>query len=316
MKIEQIIYFVKIARSGSISLTAEQVHISSPAISVAVSDLENELGVKLFHRTRQGMRLTEQGRNLLAEAEKILEAWENLKIKAQLERSALRGELSLSVLPSLGFYFIPMLLQKFKESFPLVDIKLYSGGTGRVIKDVESGKSQLGLITSPKDLASDKNKYVIEPLFSSNIVAIANDTFMAKLTSDHVSFQALIDFPLLFFTSEYSSSALLHEKARQLGKTDGITIVESYDTLQQLCLSGMGIGIVPELVAWHSVFVQQEKLRVIQLVDLDIVRHYACFYLKSSPLSKSAKVLLDYIHKLAEAYRRNGDLPPRIEDSP
>mgnify|MGYP000112705022 CR=1 FL=1 len=305
MKIEQVIYFVKIARTGSISLTAEQQHISPPAVSVALSDLENELGVKLFHRTRQGTQLTEQGERLLGEAESILQAWENLKAKANMESNALRGELSLSIVPSLGVAFVPMVVEKFREMFPLIDISLYSGGTNRVIKDIASGKSQIGLITVPEKFIFPQNNYIMEPLFSSNIVAIVNDNYAEKLSSDHVYLKELVEFPLLTFTAEYSSYAALREKIQIFEKKDGITVVESHEMLQQLCLSGMGIGFLPELVASHSVHVQQKKLHIIHVYDLEVVRHYACIYLKNTVLSKVTRALLDNIRHVADIYMQN-----------
>ena len=131
MKIEQIVCFVKIARTQSITLAAEQLHISQPAISVSLSDLEAELGVKLFNRSRHGTQLTEQGKRLLGEAEKILQAWENLKTRADIESYSMQDGLCLSAVPSLSFSFMPQLIQRFKDNFPQISIKLFSGGSGQ-----------------------------------------------------------------------------------------------------------------------------------------------------------------------------------------
>ena len=301
MKIEQIVYFVKIARTQSITLAAEQLHISQPAISVSLSDLEAELGVKLFNRSRHGTQLTEQGKRLLGEAEKILQAWENLKTRADIESYSMQDGLCLSAVPSLSFSFMPQLIQRFKDNFPQISIKLFSGGSGQIIKDIASGKSQMGLLTGSKDFVFPIN-YVAESLFISPMVAIANENFLNQLGNTEVSLKELSSFPLLTFTTEYSTYSILNDKLRMFGKKDSIVAVDSHEMLQQLALQGMGIGFLPEIVAMHSIYVSQKKLWPVRVIDLDIKRYYSIVYLKSLPISKPIRFLLDEIRTLSRNY--------------
>jgi DNA-binding transcriptional LysR family regulator len=304
MKIEQIIYFVKIARTQSITKAAEQLHISQPAISVAVSDLEAELGIKLFNRSRQGTMLTESGKRLLVEAEKVLQAWENLKTQANVEGHSMRGGLSLSVVPSLNYSFVPRLVQSFKEQFPLIDISLYGGGSDLVIKDVLSGKAQIGFITNPRNHELGSQEYVVERLFSATTVTVANNEFFKKVGSRRVKLRDLADYPMLTFTSQYSAYAQLNDRVKALGKGNGVVAVENHMALQQFCLQGMGIGFSPDMVAYHSPYVQSGDLHVIEVEDLGVSRDYACIYLKSLPLSTPLQKLLGEVRQLADEYSK------------
>ena len=83
MRIEQFLYITEVSKTGSIAKTSERLYVSSPGISLAISNLEEELGVKIFERSRTGLEPTETGKNLIIIAQEILYHIEKFKQKAK-----------------------------------------------------------------------------------------------------------------------------------------------------------------------------------------------------------------------------------------
>src|SRR4051812_18234713 len=119
MRLEQLQYFVEIAKTGSYSQAANNLYISQPSISHGIKKLEDTLKVRLFERSRNGAVLTEIGKNILPKAQSVLITIEEIIDEAKREEEILTGKLSIATIPSLGRYITDTLLE-FKEKHPRV----------------------------------------------------------------------------------------------------------------------------------------------------------------------------------------------------
>ena len=128
MRLEQLEFFLAIARFGSFSMAAENLHISQPALSKAIKLLEGELGVRLFLRIAGGAVLTREGETLLPLAQKVMDSVSALQETAGRlygdQVRQLAGRVIVYSGPTIMDTFLYECIKKFKELFPRTDILL------------------------------------------------------------------------------------------------------------------------------------------------------------------------------------------------
>ena len=123
MNFRHLKFFVATAESGQVSRAATQLSISQSAVTSAIKDLEAELGTALFHRTASGMEMTEAGRDFLASSREILEKLEQARRVAQ-KQSPVKGTISIAATYTVIGYFLPPHLDRLKQLFPNLDIRI------------------------------------------------------------------------------------------------------------------------------------------------------------------------------------------------
>ena len=152
--------FYDVAKYGSISKTAQQTYTSQPAISKSIKKLEEELGVKLFHRNLEGVELTEKGEELLYFVEK---SYSNLIIaeRTMLETENLeRGKLSIGMPSNIGSFFLFDKIIDFHNKYPNIEITMITGSTANLISLLDSHKVDFVIDSSPITLPPKTNMKV------------------------------------------------------------------------------------------------------------------------------------------------------------
>lgn len=121
--LRQLEYLVAVADSGTVALAAERVNVSSPSISVAISQIEAEFGLQLFvRRHAQGLSLTEGGRQFVASAREVLRAAALLSDRAAEITGEVRGSLAVGCLQTFAQVVLPRVRRSFAEKFPAVEV--------------------------------------------------------------------------------------------------------------------------------------------------------------------------------------------------
>ena len=145
MELRHLRYFVAVAEDLSFRRAAERLHLSHPALSEQISDLENELGMKFFDRNRRRVELTEVGRIFLAGARRTLVSAQEAVAQA---KEATKGERGRLVIGSLGAATVSVLtgvLSRFREQHPLVEITLSQMNNRAQVEAVLNGSIMLGI---------------------------------------------------------------------------------------------------------------------------------------------------------------------------
>lgn len=145
--------FRAVAEAGGFSHAAGVVHVSQPAISMQVAELEAALGTVLFDRLPRGVRLTDAGETLLTYAQRIA-ALEREAERAMGElRGLQRGRLALGASATVGSYLLPAVLGEFRRRYPAVELTLTVGNTEGIRQKLLDRTLDLGLTegTAPDD---------------------------------------------------------------------------------------------------------------------------------------------------------------------
>ena len=149
MEMQQLRYVVAVARARNFSRAAEQCHVSQPSLSQQIQKLEDELGERLFDRTKREAKLTPHGEAFLRRAVRILEEAEAATREASDAKDLLRGTLTVGVLPTIAPYLLPDVLTEFTEKYPGVEIIVQEDTTARLLKQVLAYETDLALVSLP-----------------------------------------------------------------------------------------------------------------------------------------------------------------------
>lgn len=141
--------FVAVARTGSVSRAAEQLHLTQPAISLKLKQLQVNLGLTLFSRRPQGLALTADGHALLPAAEKALASAQGFEQTAGALHSTLRGKLSIGTIVDPEFLRLGDFLSRLMARAPQLETELQHGMSGSVLNRVEQGDLDVGFYLAP-----------------------------------------------------------------------------------------------------------------------------------------------------------------------
>lgn len=139
--------FIKIAETESLSRGAEQCHMSVPAASNRIRNLEDNLGVKLLQRTSQGVKLTNEGRVYLRHARKIVTQLEVLSGDLQEFAKGVTGQLRLFANTTAITELLPGVLGDYLQSHPNVHVEMKEKVSEEVIRAVKEGGADLGIVS-------------------------------------------------------------------------------------------------------------------------------------------------------------------------
>src|SRR5258707_5547585 len=147
-------YFVAVAEAESVPRAGLKLHVSQPALSAQIRDLDHALGLLVVKRTAKSVSLTEAGRTFLNEARAVLQRADEGVKKARAVATAGETDLHVGYSPTPFAEILPKTLRGFQRAMPKVHIRLHDWSSKTILEGVRDGRLQLGLITrSPKTSA-------------------------------------------------------------------------------------------------------------------------------------------------------------------
>lgn len=273
--------FVAVARSGSFSMAAENLHLTQPAVSRRIAALETELGQRLFDRIGRFTGLTEAGRVLLPKAEALLDQSADLRRSLANLAHQVSGPLAIGTSHHIGLHRLPPVLRRYHREYPLVqlDIRFLDSESG--CAEVERGSLDLAIVTLPNDPRPNLELTRVweDPLH----IAIARDHPLAG--RERVSLAELLAHPAVLpargtYTRQILEQALGSDAVRVRAR-----LATNYlETLRMLVSIGLGWSLLPACLLDDDL----EPVPIPGLVlsrDLGLVRH------RGRTLSNAAQAL-------------------------
>lgn len=254
----QLEYLVAVDTYPHFSTAAEKCFVSQPTLSMQIQKAEEDLGVKIFDRSKQPVVPTEIGEKLLAQARKIIHESVTLEEIVAQETNALNGELKMAIIPTVAPYLIPLFLQNFFKKHPGIHLTLNEWTTDVIVEQLKRGQIDVGILVTPLDDPSIKE----DPLFYEEFVVYAS-----KANALHKKNYVLaddIDVKKLWLLQEghcFRSQILNLCELRQATREEKPYQYEagSIDTLRKMVEIDHGVTILPEL-ATLDLSVKQKTL--------------------------------------------------------
>lgn len=161
VSLRQLEYFVAAADTGSVTAAAGRVFLSQSAVSTALADLEESLGVQLFIRHARGLSLTSVGHQVLVDARRLLSGVDDLRNSAREANESLSGKLDVGCYSTLAPILLPRVISDFVAHHPAVDLSFVEGSYNQLVDLLRNGACDLALLYDyefdqrrlPRDLA-------------------------------------------------------------------------------------------------------------------------------------------------------------------
>ncbi|MEL6639372.1 MAG: LysR substrate-binding domain-containing protein [Bacteroidota bacterium] len=161
MNLQQLEYIIAVDTHRHFGRAARACHVTQPTLSMMIQKLEDELGVKIFDRSKQPVIPTETGSLLLDQARRVLREAGELTEIVQRQKGVVEGKLQIGIIPTLAPYLVPLFIRSFLRSYPGVRLKIAELTTEQIVADMQKGKLDVGILATPLD-----NKAIQEhPLF-------------------------------------------------------------------------------------------------------------------------------------------------------
>jgi DNA-binding transcriptional LysR family regulator len=234
--------FLAIARLQSFTRAADELHVSQPALTVQIHQLEAALGVRLFDRNKRRVALTEAGKSLLGPLERILLDLEFVLNTSQDLAGIRRGTVTVAALPSIAASLLPRAMRLFGDRFPGVTINVRDLVAGRIAESVRAGEVDFGI---GSHLVADQDLQVADFL---------TDRMSAFFPAGHplsakrpLSLRDVAAFPLVLTSRDSSVRSLVDRALAKDGLPITLAAQASYmSTVVGMVRAGLGVAILPE----------------------------------------------------------------------
>ena len=284
--LKQLSIFVEIAQQGSITAAAENIFLSKPALSMALSELESQLNQKLFYRVKRRLILSEHGEILLPRADELLTRYQELKDTFSNPTDVRQHALKIGSSRTIGSYFTPFLMRDFQEQSETKNHTMVVGNTEAICQRLNNYEIDVALIEGD---IHDASLASINWLQDEMIVVVNNKHPLAK--NKKVSYKDLDNHEWVVReegsqTRQYFIDAI----ASRVKQWTPLHELNTFDAIINAVIADLGMACLPKVAV-------SSQIRRKQLVALNIAlkpRQFKIYYLKNKYQSSLAKDFIQF----------------------
>ncbi len=276
MTFTQLEYIVAVDTYRHFAEAASQCYVTQPTLSMQIQKLEEELGVKVFDRSKQPVLPTEPGIEIIEQARKVLAERDALTEMIEAKKGIVNGELKIGIIPTLAPYLLPLFIPGFAKKYPKVKVIVHELTTDLILARLREGKIDVGVLVTPLNEHGIKEHVLF---YEELLVYVSknNDAYKKSyvLAKD-------IDPSKLWLLEEghcFRSQIINLCELKKSSKEGNLFEYEagSLETLRRLVDLNDGITILPELATMDISPKQQQNLRYfkspVPVREVSIVTH-------------------------------------------
>jgi DNA-binding transcriptional LysR family regulator len=299
----QLRVFAEVARHLSFARAAQALHLTPPAVTMQVKEIESQVGLPLFERQGRSVALTTTGEYFLVYAKRLLSTLKDAEDAMARFRKLETGLLTIGMV-STAQYFLPSLLARFRDEHPGIDIRLrVTGNREALLELLRANDVDLAVMgRPPSELATRAEPFAAHPLV---FVAPAHHPLNAV---DRPPAHMLGSFPLLVRESGSGTRAAMEHFLRASRVTPPISMeMSSNETIKQAVIAGMGLGFL----SLHTVGLEVRSglLHVLTVEGTPVMRTWNLVHLLAKILSPAAEAFRYFVLEEAEAFLAAHDAP-------
>ncbi len=260
MNLQQLEYIVAVDTNRHFAKAAEKSFVTQATLSMMIKKLEDELGIKIFDRSKQPVTPTKEGEEFIVRAKQVLAEVKRLKDFAEEVKGEVTGNIHLGIIPTLAPYLLPIFLKNFIKKYPRLNIFIKELITEDIIDHIKKGELDLGLVATPLNEPSIKEY----PLFYEEFFAYSAQG--ENLPWKKYLLPQMIDLRRLWLLEEghcFRSQVLnLCELKKKDVENENLHYeAGSIETLINLVDKYQGITIIPHLAVLNLKQSQRKKIR-------------------------------------------------------
>lgn len=271
-----------IYQEKNITKAAEKLFISQPALTYRLQQIEDNLSIKIFSRSRRGIKFTAEGEHLVDYAHKMIVELRKLKDRLLDMSQSTKGELRIGVSSNFAHYKLPKLLDDFIRIHPAVQFKVYTGWSIEILKLLETEEIHIGIIRGEYKWQGPK--------------ALIDEDPMCLIYKKPINLHELPNLPRINYKTDPDLKQLI-EKWWNSKFTEPPLItmeVDKLETCKEMVLNGLGYGIIPRYLLQKD----EQHLFIQNLTTPDdqlILRKLWMFYRTNEMKLSVVKAFVDFI---------------------
>ncbi len=291
--------FHTVARLLSFTKAAEELHMTQPAVTFQVRQLEEQFNTRLFDRTHNRISLTDAGRRVYGFGEKIFQLYSEMDNAVRELTGDMSGVLILGASTTIAEYMLPVLLGDFKAKHPEVTIRLKVANTDGIVSQIENNEIDLGVVEAP---VNNKN-LVVEVCRTDQLVLIVPPGHeLAK--ENNVSIKRMVDYPFICREEGSGTREVMIESMTAAGvnlSDLNITMeLGSLEAIKGAVEAGMGVSILSK-----ATILKELRLGTLVAIDTDpiISRPFSFVHQKQKFRVRSMEELLSFARNYCKSHQ-------------
>lgn len=291
MNIQQLEYIVAVEQYKQFAKAAEHCYVTQPTLSMMIQKFEDEIGIKIFDRSKQPVTVTKEGEEIIIRAKKILSELKHLKEYSKEVKGDVQGELKIGIIPTLAPYLLPLFLKHFSQAHNELKLIIRELMTDDLIAQLKSSDIDVAILAGPineRDLTE-------LPLFKEPFYVYGSLT--SELKKNYVAPQQLKTEQLWLLEEGHCfRNQVMNFCELRISQQNGNAIsyeAGSIETLINLVDKYEGITIVPHLAITH--LKKNQAAKVHEFANPKPCRQISMLVQKNYPRIKAIQSLKKYI---------------------
>jgi DNA-binding transcriptional LysR family regulator len=292
--LRQLRTFAAVARQGTFVRAAEELHLTPPAVSMQIKELEDEIRLPLFDRGARAVTLTMTGEYLLVYVRRVLATLKEADDAMARLRGAQVGKVNIGMV-STATYFLPRVLARFRTEHRGVEMRLALGNREQLVKQLQDAEVDLAVMgRPPRELAARAEPFAAHP---HAVIAAP----VHPLAGRHAIPPSELSSEEFIVREEGSGTRAAMEQFFHDRHIDPPRIMEmsSNETIKQAVIANMGLAFLSLHTA--GLEIETKQLCVLDVLGLPLVRSWHIVHLQGKPLSPAAEALRYFILEQGEA---------------
>lgn len=286
LDIKHLQYFLEVAKYKSFSRAADQLFITQPTISKMIKNLEEELGIILFKRSRKQLILTDAGKVILEQAKQIDQAFHNLGTQIDQLSGLQRGHIRIGLPPIFDAKRLLKIIGLFHEQHPGITFQLVENGSKKIEEAVETNLLDLGVVVLPTNNETfDYFPFIEEDL---KLIIPTSHRFAYR---EQVELEELAEESFILFNKDFVLNDRILLSCNNAGFHPTVISESTQQVfIEQMVANKLGIALLPESVCRHL----PKNIRSIEVINPKIRWKLAVIWRKNQYLSFAAKEWLRF----------------------
>jgi DNA-binding transcriptional LysR family regulator len=305
VELHQLRCFLAVVEEGGFNRATTRLHISQPALSYQIKQLEQELGAILFHRRPGGVSTTEAGRVLTQFAREVLEAVSHARSAVQELAEGVTGEIRIGTANSVGIYFLPRVLWRVREKYPSVRPTVLYRHSNAIMELLYSNRLELALVANPKpDRRLDQQTIIDEriSLFCGREHPLHGRSALSPQELNRLQFISL--------SAKSPTGQMIREYMTQLGvDAEPVVSTDNVETVKKMVEFGLGVAFLPDMVTGVAEVNSDENNSLLWRISVGppLRRRIAIVTWKSGQMSRATTAFIEELKRHAAEWNTDID---------
>lgn len=295
MKIRQLEYLCSVVHFSSFRRAAAKLNVSEPAVSQGIKQLELELGVELFERSKRGVAVTAAGESFVLRAERILREIRAGRLELTNYAGQFRGKLVVGAAPiTIGYFGLGELISHYNRVYPSINLSLREHDTEELLAKISDGEIDVGMMFLSSTGHHGEPSFEVRPLFRTQIVAICREDH-PRATPSEISLDDLMKEQLIFSAPGTASRTTIEHAMNVCGLEPEISpnVANNGSLAMHLIAEGAGIGFSLAGFVAHA----HPQLRELRITNADVECSAALVLEKRGPRTTAIKAFVDQVDR-------------------